>query len=221
VAAGREGAAVHPPAQRAIRAGKEWHDTFPTRALADSFRSDLISVTRRGEAFVVAAGRPVSWQRPEQSVTSWYDHACAYVDMKWPHAAGKSRQGIAESLATVTPALFVDARSRPSAATFRQLLYGWSFNARTRDRTAGGSVRAGSAVGRGQHAAGAGSARPGGAATGAGRSGVADGWQAGGGVDVLLRVYAKCIAGQEDAVRRRVEEALRVGRDQDRSVHGP
>jgi integrase len=117
---------------RWVVAGKEWHDTFPTRALADSFRSDLISVTRRGEAFVVATGRPVSWQRPEESVTSWYDHACAYVDMKWPHAAGKSRQGIAESLATITPALFVDGKSRPSAATVRQLLYGWSFNARAR-----------------------------------------------------------------------------------------
>ena len=34
---------------------------------------------------------------------------------------------------------------------------------------------------------------------------------AGHSVDVLLRVYAKCIAGQEDAVRRRVEEALRRG----------
>ena len=52
--------------------------------------------------------------------------------MKWPHAAGKSRQGIAESLATVTPALFAEARSRPSAATVRQVLYGWSFNARAR-----------------------------------------------------------------------------------------
>ena len=44
---------------------------------------------------------------------------------------------------------------------------------------------------------------------------------AGHSVDVLLRVYAKCIAGQEDAVRRRVEEALRGGQNQDRSVHGP
>ncbi|MCP5916162.1 hypothetical protein NL317_29515, partial [Klebsiella pneumoniae] len=86
------------------------HDTFPTRALADSFRSELVSTTRRGEAFVIATGRPVSWQRPEEQVTSWYEHALAYVDMKWPHAAGKSRQGIAESLATVTPALFTDAR---------------------------------------------------------------------------------------------------------------
>jgi integrase len=34
---------------------------------------------------------------------------------------------------------------------------------------------------------------------------------AGHGVDVLLRVYAKCIAGQDAAVRRRVEEALHAG----------
>ena len=39
---------------------------------------------------------------------------------------------------------------------------------------------------------------------------------AGHSVDVLLRVYAKCIAGQEDAVRRRVEEALREARRHDR-----
>jgi hypothetical protein len=32
---------------------------------------------------------------------------------------------------------------------------------------------------------------------------------AGHSVDVLLRVYAKCIAGQEHAARRRIEEALR------------
>ena len=48
---------------------------------------------------------------------------------------------------------------------------------------------------------------------------------AGHSVDVLLRVYATCIAGQEDAARRRVEDALRsgssVGPNQDRSVHGP
>jgi hypothetical protein len=34
---------------------------------------------------------------------------------------------------------------------------------------------------------------------------------AGHSVDVLLRVYAKCIAGHENAVRRRVEDALRQG----------
>lgn len=34
---------------------------------------------------------------------------------------------------------------------------------------------------------------------------------AGHSVDVLPRVYAKCVAGQEDAARLRVEQALRDG----------
>jgi integrase len=117
---------------RWIVAQKEWHESFTTRALAESFRADLLSLARQGEPFDIGTGRPVSWQRAKPVVASWYEHACAYVDMKWPHAAGKSRQGIAESLATVTPALFDETRSRPSAATVRQLLYGWSFNARSR-----------------------------------------------------------------------------------------
>ncbi|GAA1315413.1 tyrosine-type recombinase/integrase [Pseudonocardia xinjiangensis] len=111
---------------------KEWHDSFTTRALAESFRADLLSLARQGEPFDVATGRPVSWQPEDLALTSWYEHACTYVDMKWPHAAGKSRQGIAESLATVTPALLSSTKSRPADTTMRAVLYGWSFNARRR-----------------------------------------------------------------------------------------
>ncbi|MFC5992627.1 hypothetical protein ACFQE5_00190 [Pseudonocardia hispaniensis] len=35
--------------------------------------------------------------------------------------------------------------------------------------------------------------------------------RAGHSVDVLFRVYAKCIAGQNDVARRRIEEALGDG----------
>jgi integrase len=52
--------------------------------------------------------------------------------MKCPHAAGKSRQGIADSLATVTPAMLATTKSRPSATTLRAALYGWSFKSRAR-----------------------------------------------------------------------------------------
>lgn len=34
---------------------------------------------------------------------------------------------------------------------------------------------------------------------------------AGHSVEVLMRVYAKCIYGQEDAARQRIEAALRIG----------
>lgn len=117
---------------RWIVAGKTWHDSFKTRALADSFRAELLSLARQGEPFDVATGQPVSRLRPATTTPSWYAHACAYVDMKWPHAAGKSRQGIADSLATVTPALLSSTRSRPGVTTVRAVLYGWSFNSRYR-----------------------------------------------------------------------------------------
>lgn len=117
---------------RWIVAGQTWHDSFKTRALADSFRAELLSVARQGEPFDVATGQPVSRLRTEAPRLSWYAHACAYADMKWPHAAGKSRQGIAESLATVTPALLATSKSRPSTASLRAVLYGWSFNSRRR-----------------------------------------------------------------------------------------
>ncbi|GJF05513.1 tyrosine-type recombinase/integrase [Pseudonocardia sp. D17] len=117
---------------RWVVAGQTWHDSFRTRALADSFRSELLSLSRQGEPFDVATGQPVSRLRVVMPSQSWYDHACAYVDMKWPHAAGKSRQGIADSLATITPALLTSTKSRPSVTSMRAALYGWSFNARRR-----------------------------------------------------------------------------------------
>jgi hypothetical protein len=61
---------------RWVAAGKEWHDTFSTSALADSLRSDLVSATRRGEVFLLSTGRPVSWERPKITTISWYEHAC-------------------------------------------------------------------------------------------------------------------------------------------------
>jgi hypothetical protein len=40
-----------------------WKARFKTRALADGFRSELVTATRQGEAFDVATGRPVSGGR--------------------------------------------------------------------------------------------------------------------------------------------------------------
>ena len=38
-------------------------ETFRTAALADAFRSELVQAARRGEAFGVESGRPVSMER--------------------------------------------------------------------------------------------------------------------------------------------------------------
>ncbi|MEU6004481.1 hypothetical protein [Streptomyces sp. NPDC047453] len=41
-------------------AGKRWREPFGTVALAEGFRSELITATGKGEAFVIATGLPVS-----------------------------------------------------------------------------------------------------------------------------------------------------------------
>ncbi len=106
-------------------AGHEQHRSFASRTLADAFRSKLLHHIQRGSAFDIATGLPAPMVREAQQ-RSWFEHICAYADMKWPDAAPKSRTGIADALATVTPALMKDARGRPDAALIRRVLYGWA-----------------------------------------------------------------------------------------------
>ena len=112
-------------------AGRRWKQSFRSAALADSFRSELVAAARKGEPFDTETGRPATAQAVP--TTSWYEFACSYVDMKWSDAAGKSRMGIAETLATVTPALLTERRGRPSQSALRSALYGWAFNTRVRN----------------------------------------------------------------------------------------
>jgi hypothetical protein len=46
-----------------------WKEGFRNAALADSFRSSLLTAARKGEAFSLNTGRPVSWERKEPTVT--------------------------------------------------------------------------------------------------------------------------------------------------------
>ncbi|BEL10032.1 integrase [Actinoplanes sichuanensis] len=117
---------------RWVVAGKPFRDTFATRALADSFRSKLVVAQREGVAFDETRGLPEPMARA-LNARSWYDHATAYVDVKWPRASAKHRKGIAESLATVTPVLLSTTRGAPSDKAIRAALYGWSFNKARRD----------------------------------------------------------------------------------------
>jgi hypothetical protein len=48
--------------------------------------------------------------------------------MKWPLAAAHTRAGIANALATITPALLTPGRGRPPAALLRAALYRQAFN---------------------------------------------------------------------------------------------
>ncbi|WP_327033906.1 integrase [Micromonospora ureilytica] len=113
-------------------AGEPFRKTFATRALAESYRSKLVVSQREGVAFDKASGLPEPMARA-LNARSWYDHAVAYVDMKWPRASAKHRKGIAETLATVTPALLATDRGVPSDKALRAALYGWVFNKARRD----------------------------------------------------------------------------------------
>jgi hypothetical protein len=67
-------------------AGKRFKKPFKTSALAESFRSELLAAARKGTAFRLADGLPVSMAQATKAM-GWYDFACAFVDMKWPHVA--------------------------------------------------------------------------------------------------------------------------------------
>lgn len=68
-----------------------WKQSFRNAAQADSFRSALLTAARKGEAFSLATGRPTAWEREKAKIT-WYEFACAYVDMKWKQASAKYRK---------------------------------------------------------------------------------------------------------------------------------
>jgi hypothetical protein len=102
--------------------------SFITRALADSYRAELVRAARKGAEFDPATGEPVAWAAPEPVTITWYQHAAAYTEMKWPHLAPHSRASLAEALATVTPLLTKTTACRPSARALRAALYGYAFN---------------------------------------------------------------------------------------------
>jgi hypothetical protein len=102
--------------------------SFITRGLADSYRAELICAARKGLDFSPGTGEPPSWAAPEAATISWLEHAAAYAAMKWPLAAACTRAGIADALATITPALLTPGRGAPPAAVPRAALYGHALN---------------------------------------------------------------------------------------------
>ncbi|WP_182883275.1 tyrosine-type recombinase/integrase [Microbispora sp. H10949] len=115
------------------KAGKVRRKPFRNAAQADTFRGELQSAARKGEAFSLLTGEPVSWQRAGVLEMSWYDFACKFVDMKWKGAAAKYRQDIARALTAATPAMYATARSKPDDRALRSGMHRWGFNTRQRD----------------------------------------------------------------------------------------
>lgn len=107
-------------------ANRVWKEPFSTSALAESFRSDLTSAARKGEAFNALTGQPVSMNRASVD-EKWFDHACAFVDLKWPHVAATTRRTHAEALTAVTM-LMLNSSQMPNPQVVRTALRVWGFN---------------------------------------------------------------------------------------------
>ncbi len=118
-------------------AGRDRSRSFMTRALADSFRAELVRAARKGAGFDPATGEPGSWTAPEPEPVTWYRHAVAYAKIKWPHLAPHSRASLADALATVTPLLIRDTGRRPPPGRLRAALYGHALNPPRRTRSPG------------------------------------------------------------------------------------
>jgi site-specific recombinase XerC len=111
-----------------------WKEGFRNAALADSFRSSLLTAARKGEAFSLSTGRPVSWERKESTVT-WYALTLDYTAAKWPHAAPNHRKSIAEALTDATEAMLASDQPPYPVEEIRRALRTWAFSDRCRGAT--------------------------------------------------------------------------------------
>jgi integrase len=102
-------------------AGEACSATLRGSELAENFLSDLRQAARRGEWFDTATGLPESMLKAKNART-WLEFAAAYVRIRWPHQAAKSRESAADALLAVTPALVSDRRGRPELQDLRQAL---------------------------------------------------------------------------------------------------
>jgi len=112
--------------------GREHCKSFKARPLADGFLTDLKDAVRDRRPFNPRTGLPEA-EVTEDEVITWYAHARAYTEAKWPNLAPVSRRSVAEALVTVTIALASKEPGAPEARVLRQALFSWAFNPATRD----------------------------------------------------------------------------------------
>jgi hypothetical protein len=123
---------LHDPGGSSKVAARRFKEPFRTAALADSFRAELVTAARKGEAFRTLDGRPVSTSRGEADMP-WFDFACKYVDMRWPRVAATTRRTHAEAMTAITAEMLANRRGMPDPAALRGALSSWAFNTVKRD----------------------------------------------------------------------------------------
>ncbi|WP_219504648.1 tyrosine-type recombinase/integrase [Nonomuraea ceibae] len=122
---------------RWLTADRPWRETFTTRALAESFRAELLTAIRQGKAFDLATGRPAEHAGQRGHSVTWWALICAYVDHRWDDVAPNSRRSIADALATATLSLLTGGTGRPAKSDIRQAVSKWAAH---KPRRASGDV---------------------------------------------------------------------------------
>jgi integrase len=102
---------------RWIVAGRPRSRTRRTKALAEDLLSDLRQAARRGEPFDLDTGLPLSMI--QATGPTWIEFAQRYIDMKWPHAAAKTRDSLTDALATITAELVREDEDAPDRSLLR------------------------------------------------------------------------------------------------------
>jgi hypothetical protein len=101
--------------------GRLFGESFLTAGLADSFKAQLITATRKGEAFDLETGLPESLVRKLRDV-SFLEHAQEFAASAWKDAAAKSRISIVETLSRVVPVITRDLKGAPDPGVLRAAL---------------------------------------------------------------------------------------------------
>ncbi|MFE6484084.1 tyrosine-type recombinase/integrase [Streptomyces sp. NPDC057757] len=114
--------------------GKPFRKPFATAALADAHRSELVSATRRGEAFNRVTGEPVSHQS-EAHAANWYNFAVQFADAQWHRTAGNSRKNTSKALMATTVALLRVPPAAFKPVDVRTALREFAFNTKRRKET--------------------------------------------------------------------------------------
>ena len=119
-------------------AGREKSKTFQRSSQAKNFLSDLRQAAKNGEEFDIDSGLPlfmIASDAEEKAARTWLEFSRAYVDMKWPDAAPKSRDGLTETLATVATVLVrEDAPDPPDRLLLRRALRAFYLAPQDRDK---------------------------------------------------------------------------------------
>jgi len=108
---------------------KVWRESFRNKAQAETFRSEINTAAKKGEAFSTETGRPVSWGR-NVDIPTWYEFSLDYMDSKWLTASPGHRRDIAEALTDATEALLTTDKGAPSREDRRAALRLWAYSDR-------------------------------------------------------------------------------------------